>query len=103
MDEETPLPLSRMATINKPSFWVFIGICLALYVINKIITPDTLYSQFVEPKDMLIIGAAFVGLILNTLIELINKKPLVRVLTVSCYIFEVISVVVLAILVFGRF
>jgi len=91
-----------MATINKPSFWIFIVACLFLYVANKLIAPDTLNSTFVEPNDLLIMGAAFTGLVLNILTISLSNKAITRALTVICYIFEIISIVVLCFLVFSR-
>jgi len=101
-EDEEPLPLSRMATINKPSFWIFILACLCIYVANKMIAPDTLDSTFVEPHDMLIMGAAFTGLVLNVLTISLTNQVLARTLTVICYFFEAISIVVLCFLVFSR-
>lgn len=101
-EDEAPLPLSRMATINKPSFWIFILACLFLYVTNKMIAPDTLDSAFVEPHDMLIIGAAFIGLVLNILIISFTNKAVTHALTTICYLFETISVVILCFLIFSR-
>ena len=91
-----------MATINKPSFWIFILACLCIYVANKMIAPDTLDSTFVEPHDMLIMEAAFTGLVLNILTTSLTNKVVIRALTVICYLFEVISIVVLCFLVFSR-
>jgi hypothetical protein len=102
MKDEEPLPLSRMATINKPSFWIFILVCLCLYVANKMIAPDTLNSTFVEPHDLLIIGAAFTGLLLNILTISLSNKVVASTLTVICYLFEAISIVALCFLVFSR-
>jgi len=102
MHNEEPLPLSRMATINKPSFWIFILACLFLYVANKMIAPDTLDSTFVEPHDMLIMGATFTGLVLNILTISLTNKVVTNTLTVICYIFEAISIVALCFLVFSR-
>jgi hypothetical protein len=102
MHNEEPLPLSRMATINKPSFWIFILACLFLYVANKMIAPDTLDSTFVEPHDMLIMGAAFTGLVLNILTISLTNKVVTSTLTVICYLFEVISIIALCFLVFSR-
>ena len=101
-EDEAPLPLSRMATINKPSFWIFIIACLFLYVANKMIAPDTLDSTFVEPHDMLIMGTAFTGLVLNILAISLSNKIVMRTLTVICYLFEAISIIVLCFLVFNR-
>ncbi len=101
-EDEEPLPLSRMATINKPSFWIFILACLGLYVANKMIAPDTLDSTFVEPHDLLIMGAAFIGLVLNILTISLTNKILMGTLTMICYLFEAISIVVLCFLLFSR-
>jgi hypothetical protein len=102
MKDEKPLPLSRMATINKPSFWIFILACLGLYVANKMIAPDTLDSTFVEPHDVLIMGAAFTGLVFNILTISLTNKVVARTLTMICYFFEAISIVALCFLVFSR-
>jgi len=101
MPEEKSLPLARMVTINKPSFWIFIVCCMVLYVINKTLTPDTLDNSFVNPNDLVIMGVAFAGLLLNLVCLYINDERLSRIFTISCYVFEAIGIIVLGVLVFG--
>ena len=102
MQNETQLPLSRMATINKPSFWVFIMACIGLYIANKVISPDRLDSSITDPHDMLIMGAAFTGLLLNILTVSLTNKAIIHGLTIACYVFEAASIVVLLFLIFSK-
>ncbi|MHB8209697.1 hypothetical protein [Mucilaginibacter sp.] len=102
MQDEAPLQLSRMATINKPSFWIFMLACLFLYVANKVIVSDTLDNTLVGSHDILIIGAAFTGIVLNILTTSLTNKDITRILTVICYLFEIVSIVALYLLVFSK-
>lgn len=99
--EDDPLPLARMATINKPSFWIFMGACLLLYICSKLLTPDTVVDPVLGSNDLFIIGAAFAGLFLNLITSYTNDQPQKRILTLCCYIFEAGSVIVLAYMVFA--
>jgi hypothetical protein len=101
MSEDKPLPLTRMVTINKPSFWIFIVACMVLYVSNKALTPDTLEDPFVNTNDLIIMGVAFGGLLLNVIGLYINDTQLNRIFTTSCYVLEAIGIIVLGILVFA--
>jgi len=99
MHEDEPLPLARMATINKPSFWIFMIVCLALYICNKMLVPDTLAAPVFDLNEIAIIGVAFAGLFLNLVTAATNDKRLNEILTITCYVFEAVSVVVLAFMV----
>jgi len=61
-EEEPPLPLARMATINKPSFWIFIGACILLYIYNKIVAPDAGDAKPYILNSLFIFVTAFVAL-----------------------------------------
>jgi hypothetical protein len=100
MTEEEPLPLARMATINRPTFWIFLGVCILLYIINKFLTPDTSDRSAYGLNDILIMSAAFVGLLLNLLTMYVKKEALSRKLNIACYIFEVAGIVLLMFMVF---
>ena len=75
---------------------------MALYIINKAITPDRLDSSFTDPHDSLIMGAAFAGLLLNILTVSITNKTIIHTLTIACYVFEAVSVVILLFIIFSR-
>ncbi len=100
MTEETPLPLSRMAVINKPSFWIFLGACLLLSIYNKAVTQnsgDILSHSF--HNDYIII-VAFVGLFLTLLNTAIKNITANRIFSIGCYVYEIASVVWLGVLIF---
>jgi hypothetical protein len=61
-EEEPPLPLARMATINKPWFWIFIGACISLYIYNKIAAPDNGDTKSYVLNNLCIFLAAFLNL-----------------------------------------
>jgi hypothetical protein len=92
MTEDKPHPLARMVTINKPAFWIFIGVCIVLYICNKAITPDIGDRSPYALNDVLIIGAAFIGLLLNLTTGAIKVQKLSRVANVICSAFEIGSV-----------
>jgi hypothetical protein len=101
-EEEQPLPLARMATINKPSFWIFIGACISLYIYNKITASDTVETKRYVLNNLFIFVAAFIALFLN-LIALNVKNPAIkRIFNIACYTFEIGSLVLLATRIFFR-
>jgi len=102
MQNEKPLPLSRMATIDKPSFWIFILVCVGIYIINKVLAPDRLNSSFTHANDLPIIGAAFTGLLLNILTVSLTNRAVTHALTITCYVFEAVSIIVLLFLIFSK-
>jgi hypothetical protein len=101
MPEDTPLPLARMVSINKPSFWIFMGACLALYVSNKVLAPDTLDGSVIWTNDFIIMCVAFAGLLLNMVTVFIKDETLNHVFSIGSYIFEAAGIIVLAFLVFA--
>jgi hypothetical protein len=96
MPDETPLPLARMATINKPSFWTFIGVCISLYIYNKIIAPGTGDLAPYVLNGFFIFLAAFIGLFLNLIAATIKSQAINRIFDIICYIFEMASLLLLA-------
>ena len=97
MDEKASLPLARMATIRKPTFWIFIAACMLLYICNKLAKPDTNLLAGYQTTETFILAAAFAGLFLNLIMAAIKNRPVTRVFNIICYGFEIASVVVLAI------
>ena len=92
MTEDQPHPLSRMATIKNPSFWVFFGVCLVLYIYNKSATynaRDVLkYSRY----SNYVCIVAFIGLFITLTADMIKKPRVNRLFMIFCYLFEVVSV-----------
>ena len=98
MTEETPHPAARMATITRLSFWIFFGACILLYVYNQITASDSLVTKSHSLNNFVIFIVAFAGLFLN-LISITIKNPATnRILNITCYVFEIGSIVVLGLL-----
>ena len=94
--EGTKHPLTRMATITRPSFWVFIASCITLYIINVAITPDTGDRKQYVNHSLFIFIAAFVGLFLNLITPAIKNEHTNKIFNKLCLGFEIGSVVLLA-------
>jgi hypothetical protein len=102
MTEETQLPLARMVTINKPSFWIFIGACILLYIYNKFTAPDTGDRIAYILKGFFVLGAAFIGLFLNLVTDAIKNVKFKRVFAIVCYVFEAVSIILLSLMIVIR-
>ena len=87
--------MARMVTINKPSFWSFMGTCIALYIYNHFSMPGNgdISVNIVDGNYICI--AAFTGLFLNLISGAIKNTRLNRVLTIFCYLYEIIAVLAL--------
>ena len=101
-EEEPPLPLARMATINKPSFWIFIGACISLYIYNKLTTPDNGSTKSYVLNNLFIFLAAFIGLFLNLIAQTVKNASLSRIFNIVCYTFQITSLALLATKIFLR-
>jgi len=93
-----------MVTINKPFFWIFLACCIFLYTYSKFtmrvdnnddIVAHAIYCNFV-------CIAAFVGLFFNLINGAIKNKSANRIFTIWCYLYEIGSLVTLAILLFSE-
>jgi len=102
MTEETPHPLTRMATINKPDFWIFIGACVVLYICDKLTTPDLADMSRHIANGNYIVGLAFAGLLLHLVSSIIKNDKTIRVLAIACYVFEIGTVIFLLLRIFNR-
>lgn len=100
MEEEEQLPLARMISINKPSFWIFFGVCLALYITEWVLTRDTVRTNAFSVSQVVLLLAMFIGLILNIIAASIKNESLVRNFMICTYFFEIASVIAAAFLVF---
>ena len=94
MKDEAPLPLARIVSINKPSFWIFLAACFVLYVYEWQYNYDRVTAQMVILNHMLIICTIFIGLLLNVIAAGIKNKEGVRNLIICTYFFEIASVLV---------
>ena len=99
MNEHKPLPLSQMATIDRTFFYIFLLLCLGLFIINKILRTNVISNTILGPNDISILGAALGGLLLNVVTVNVSNDQTNRILNKACYIFEVASLVVLAFMV----
>jgi hypothetical protein len=102
MTEDKPLPLARMATINRPSFWLFLVLCLALYSYNKFFNRDNQQIPGYSRNEIYILMAAFTGLFLILVTDAIKPPHLKRAFNIGCYIFEAVAILLLGIAVFAR-
>ncbi len=100
MDEDKPLSMGRMVIINRSFFWIFMAAMLVLYISNKMLTTDIAEGSAFSLNDILIIGAAFISLLFNLVTNSVTDKQLNRMLTLSCYVFEIASIIILAFMVF---
>jgi hypothetical protein len=100
MDEDKPLAMGRMATITRSFFWIFLASLLMLYISNKMLDTSIGQGSIFGLNDILIIGAAFISLVLNLVTVGITDKQLNRILVIACYVFEIASIIVLAFMVF---
>ena len=100
MDDDKPLQMGRMATINRSFFWIFLASLLVLYIGNKMLDTDITQGTIWGLNDILIIGAAFISLVLNLITISITNKQLNRMLVIACYAFEIGSIIILAFMVF---
>jgi hypothetical protein len=100
MDEDKPLPMGRMATITRSFFWIFLASLLVLYISNKMLDTTVTQGTIFGLNDILIIGAAFISLVLNLVTIGITDKQLNRILIITCYVFEIASIIILAFMVF---
>jgi hypothetical protein len=99
MIEDKPLPLARMATISRPSFWLFLILCLALYIYNKFFNPDNQQIPGYSRNEIYILMAVFTGLFLNLAGSAFKTPGVNRILNIGCYVFEIVSILVLGILI----
>jgi len=98
MTNEEGLPLAKMITIRKTSFWIFFAACIILYICNKIFRQDEPTTSVLVTihKDLYILVVAFVGLLLNLITMGIKKPMLIRTFSILCHTFEIISVLALS-------
>jgi hypothetical protein len=92
---EAQLRPARMATISKPSFWLFIGLCFLLYICNKITTPDTGNVTHHELANAAIIASAFIALLLNLIVTAIKNSKVANIANLTCYILEAGSLILI--------
>jgi hypothetical protein len=91
-----------MATINKPSFWLFIGACISLYIYNKIAGPVTGDMKPYVLNSLYIFVAAFIALLLHLIAQSVKKPAISRIFHIVCYTFEIASLTLVATKIFFR-
>ena len=99
MDEEelAPLPLSRMRSINKPSFWVYIAACMASYTIILLNYP---YSVQRLRYSLMVAFCAFFVLFIELISQWLKNKQLAHYLSITCYVFEIGSILFFSFIIF---
>jgi hypothetical protein len=99
MDEEelTPLPLSRMSTISKPSFWIYMAACMVLYA-GLVFSSHNPTSHW---RYSAMVGfCAFFVLLLELVSQWLKNKHAVRYLNIACYVFEIASILFFLFIIF---
>jgi hypothetical protein len=102
MTEDQPHPLSRMATIKSPSYWIFFGACVVLYVYNKSAESNASDILRYSRHGNYICLVAFIGLFLTLATDMIKKPQVNRFFMIFCYVFELVCVVWLGALIVIR-
>jgi hypothetical protein len=85
------LPLARMASIKQPFFWIYLGMAIMIYAVEKFLThtqPGWYYNQ-----EQLIIGCVFIALFLNLISQGVRNKRAIMVIRVITYSFEAITLI----------
>ena len=98
MTEETDRPpLARMRTINRPSFWLFILSCMALYTCGIFFVPQITASMAVTS---LLALCVFTALLLELVAQKIKNSKTAYYFTLACYVFEAFTIVTFALIIF---
>lgn len=100
--EETPLPLARMATIRKPTFWFFLAGCTALYIYNKVASPSVSIEDPYIFNGLLIFIAVFIALFLNLIGLYQRSKKATTICTITGYVFEALSLVLIGLKIYFK-
>lgn len=86
--ENTPLPASRMATINATPFWVYWIVSLFLYTYNYFSTAPDLNTGLKNPVGDYIVIGIFLVLFLYLAGQNIKNKESMKWFNVVCYILQ---------------
>src|SRR5437588_3329748 len=91
MDEEelAPLPLSRMRTISKPSFWIYIAACIVLYISLLLNYP---YSVQRVRSSTMVAFCAFFVLFIELVSQGLKNKWVLHYFNIISYVFETGSI-----------
>ncbi|HTE01556.1 MAG TPA: hypothetical protein VK668_19850 [Mucilaginibacter sp.] len=98
-EEIDSLPLSRMTTINRASFWIYFLACTILFSC-AMLRPHKSVSGWMIPS--LIGMSIFVILFLELIGQHVKKKRLARLIGNICHILEAVSVIIFVFLIFGK-
>ena len=100
MDEDKDqLPLARMMSISKPSFWIYFTVYAVLFAYS-ILTAHTPMADWRMPS--LIALCIFIALLLELVSQRVKSEKAVTLLTNACYIFEALSVVAFLIITISK-
>lgn len=98
-EENDQLPLARMATISRPSFWIYFGVCAVLFACT-IFREHEPFSGWMVPA--LIAIGIFVVLFIELLIQHTKSEKTAKLLINISYILEAGSALVFLYLVFQK-
>jgi len=100
MDEEKDqLPLARMMSISKPSFWIYFTVCAVLFAYS-ILASRAPVADWRIPS--LIALCIFTALLLELASQHIKSEKAANLLTNGCYIFEALSVIALLFIIINK-
>ncbi|MGZ3752590.1 MAG: hypothetical protein ACXVA2_24835 [Mucilaginibacter sp.] len=100
MDEEPDqLPLARMMTIGRSSFWIYFMACTILFTFG-LFKPHQPLTGWRVPS--LIAICIFVALLLELISQRMKNEKAARLLTTICYVFEAASVIVFVFITFSK-
>jgi hypothetical protein len=95
--ELAPLPLSRMRTVSKPSFWAYLVACMILYTYLLINYP---YSVPRLRYSVMVAFCVFFALFLELISQWTKNKRIAHNLSIMCYVFEIASTMVFLFIIF---
>lgn len=100
MDEEKDqLPLARMMSISKPSFWIYFLACAILFTCGLFKSHQPLTGWRVPS---LIAICIFVALLLELISQRMKNEKTARFLATICYVFEAVSGIVFVFITFSK-
>lgn len=94
-EEDDQLPLSRMITITRASFWIYFTGCIVLFVCSLFVMQRPM-------TDWLVPSAIAICIFVDLGLEIIRQKQNTGPFLYVCYGFEAITTVVFAIIVIGK-
>jgi hypothetical protein len=96
-EEPDQLPLARMRTVSRPSFWLYFLACAILYIYITF-TAHNPASRW--RHSAFIAFGVFIALLLELISQWLRDQKKARFLVMACYIFEIASFITLVLIIF---